>query len=102
MRFWTTTIASLAIVGTLTSPAFAQGGAEGTTFADETVMMVRPSGQIVRRQVADAAMSEMMMKDARPMAVDTILMMHGGKMYVVTDKRMSDGKMISERIMTTQ
>jgi hypothetical protein len=98
MKFWITTIASLAVMATLASPAFAQGGAEGAMFSEGTVLMVTPSGQIMRRQVTDAAMVNMMTSDATPMTAGTMIMMHGGKMYVVHDKKMSDGKMISEKL----
>jgi hypothetical protein len=99
MKVWTKTIASLALIGTFALPAFAQGGAEGTMFTNDTVLMVTPSGQIMRRQMTDAAMSEMMIKEATPMTAGTMIMMHGGKMYMLPDKKMSDGKMISEKMM---
>jgi hypothetical protein len=99
MKVWTKTIACLAVIGTFATPVFAQGGAEGTMFTNDTVLIVTPSGQIMRRQMVDAAMSEMMIKDATPMTAGTMIMMHGGKMYMVSDKKMPDGKMISEKMM---
>jgi hypothetical protein len=48
----------------------------------------------------DPAIREMMMKDAMPMTTGVMMMMHGGRMYTVTDKKMPNGKMLSDMVMS--
>lgn len=98
MSYFKQIIVSVAFVGALASPAFAQGGGEGTMFMDETMLMATPNGAVVKKPM-DKAMQEMMMKEAMPMTAGVMMMMHDGKMYMVTDKKMSNGKMMSDMVM---
>ena len=99
MKIWTTTIATAALIATLASPAYAQGGGEGANFMDDTMLMTTPSGKVIRKQVTDPKMSEMMMQGAMPMTAGTMMMMHGGKMYTVPDRKMPDGTTLHEMMM---
>jgi hypothetical protein len=51
--------------------------------------------------MADKAMMDMMMRGATPLRPGTTVMMHGGKMYMIPDRKMSNGRMLSEEIMRT-
>jgi hypothetical protein len=59
-------------------------------------MMVAPSGEVLEKQKADIAFLSMATKDVLPVPPGTMLVMHGGKLYVITDKKMADGHMMSE------
>ena len=98
MKIWTTTIATAALIATLASPAYAQSG-EGGNFVDNTMLMTTPSGKVIRKQVTDPKMSEMMMQGAMPMTAGTMMMMHGGKMYMVPDRKMPDGTTLHDMMM---
>ncbi len=93
-------IISLVLIGTVAGPAFAAGEGGASSLQNNTLLMTTPSGAIVQKMVMDQAMADMMVKDAMPMTAGVIHMMHGGKMYMVTDKKMPDGKMLSEFMMT--
>ncbi len=99
MQFFKQAIASLALMGALASPAFAEGQAR-SALTENTMLMTTPSGEVVQMNITDPAMKDLMMKDAMPMTDHVMMMMHGGKMYMVHDKKMPDGKMLSDMMMT--
>ena len=78
-----------------TAPAFA----EDMMMKDGTMMMVMPDGKMMNMPASDKTMSDMMMKDGKVMSGTHIMMMSGGKMYMMDDKKMSDGKMMSDHMM---
>ena len=59
----------------------------------ETMMMM-PNGQMGSMMVTDKAMTDAMMKTAKPMDNCVMMMMGGdGKMYMMDDMKMADGMM---------
>jgi len=95
MKYITKVIASLALLGALAGPAFAAGEGGPGIYGENQVVVTLPSGN-VQTKTADAAMMDMMMKEAAPMASGIVMMMHGGKMYFMTDHKMPNGKMMSD------
>lgn len=77
------------------APAFAQD----MMMKDGTIMMMMPDGRMSSMPMSDKMMSDMMMKDGKVMGASQIMMMSGGKIYMMEDKKMSDGKMMSEHMM---
>ncbi len=79
-----------------------RAGAElegGMMMKDGMMMMMMPDGRMSRMQKSDKMMSEMMMKEGKPMTGTHMMMMSGGKMYMMEDKKMSDGRMMSDMMM---
>ncbi len=62
-------------------------------------MVIIPSGQGVRRQIADPAMAGMIMKNAKPVGAGMIFFMHDGKMYMTKDGPEAGGRTLSAMIM---
>lgn len=91
-------IASLLILGSLASPAFAQGENADRPYGSGTWTFTTPSGEVTRRTLTPAMTAELT-KDASPMTVGTMMVMHDGKMYIVLDKKMANGKMLSDMAM---
>jgi hypothetical protein len=87
---------SLTLVGALASPAFA--GGDGADFMEGQMIMPSATGMVITKPI-DTATREMMMKDAMPMTPGVMMMMHGGKMYTITDKKQPNGKMLSDMAM---
>ena len=81
--------------------ALAQGAPPGSPSWENTVLMVSPDGSVVQKRVTDRAMMDTMMRGATPMRPGTMVMVHGGKMYMIPDKKMSNGRMLSEEVMRT-
>ena len=91
-------IASLLVLGSLVSPAFAQGETPDKPYGAGVMTFTTPTGTITRRTVPPAMMAEMT-KGVMPMTAGTMMMMHEGKMYMMPDKMMPNGKMMSDMAM---
>lgn len=79
-----------------TAGAFA---ADGMMMKDGMMMMVMPDGHMSKMMKADKSTMDMMMKDGKPMTGAHMMMMSGGKMYMMEDKQMANGKMMSDGMM---
>ena len=77
--------------------ALAQGAPPGSSWQD-TVIMIAPNGSVVQRTITDRSMMNMMMQGATPLRPGTMVMVHNGKMYMIPDKKMSNGRMLSEEV----
>lgn len=96
MRRWSMVLAAAALATVAAAPAFA---AETMMRKGETVMMM-PNGQMARMMHTDKAMTDAMMKDAKPMDGCVMMMMGSdGKMYMANDMQMANGKMACESAM---
>jgi len=96
MRRWSMVLAATGLATVAASPAFA---AETMMRKGETVMMM-PNGAMARMMHTDKAMTDAMMKDAKPMDACVVMMMGSdGKMYMTNDMKMADGKMACESAM---
>ncbi len=83
-------------------PAHAQDMKDGMMMMkDGSTMMMMPDGRMSSMSAtpADKMTMDMMMKDGKVMAMPMMMMMSGGKVYMMEDKKMSDGKMMSEHMM---
>ena len=92
------TILALAAACALASPAFAQG--EGSTLRDNSVMIVMPNGHMTTRAMTDRTMLDAMVQKGKPLTAGQMLVMSGGKLYIVEDYKMPDGKMMSDILMS--
>lgn len=101
MRYLARSLASFALVAGLATSALAQGegGRPEVNFKPETFRLVMPDGKVVEKKMTDQHMKEMMANGAMPMTAGVIMMMHDGKMYMVQDKKMPNGKMLSDVMM---
>ena len=64
-------------------------------------MMVMPDGKMATMKTMDDKMMSMMKGQAKPMDKAVIMMMGSdGKMYMMEDAKMPDGKMMSESMMS--
>ena len=86
-----------AVVAALTFPAVAADGSSGL-IKKGAVMMVRPDGStMMMDSMEKGAMSDAMMKSAKPMSSCMMVMMgDDGKMYVLDDMTMSDGAKVCD------
>ena len=63
-------------------------------------MMVMPDGKMATMKTMDDKMMSMMKDQAKPMDKAVIMMMGtDGKMYMMEDTKMPDGKMMSDSMM---
>lgn len=99
MSYIRSTIFALAASCSLAGPALAQGG--GSDLRDLSVMFVMPDGRMMMRTMTDRAMVDALVQRGKPLAAGQALVMRGGKVYIVDDYKMADGKMLSEILMST-
>jgi hypothetical protein len=97
MRVFKQAVVGLAMLGALAAPAIAAEGGEGHwQLTDGMVITTLPNGAVVQKKVTDATTAATLMKEATPLAAGVMIMMHDGKVYMITDKKMPNGKMLSE------
>lgn len=89
------TALGLIIACTFTLPALAAD----TKMKDGAMMMMTPDGKMMVMDKPDQMMSDMMMKEGKPMAGNMMMMMHRGKMMMMEDEKMDNGKMMSDMTM---
>jgi len=79
-------------------PAFAM---DAMTMKKGETSYMMPDGTMGTVATTDATMTAEMMKTAKPMDNCMMMMMgEDGKMYMVEDRKMADGKMACESMMT--
>ena len=94
----TLTIAAVAAFA-LATPALAQ---DEMMMQNNGAMMISPTGQMMMTESMDKSMIKMAMKSAAEVEDGTIFFMSGGKLYMVKDMKMENGKMMSEGMMMEQ
>ena len=79
-------------------PAFAM---EATTMKSGETVFVMPNGQMSSMVLTDQAMINALMAKAKPIEECEMVMMGAdGKAYVVSDRRMANGKTACQTVMT--
>ncbi len=97
-RIRTLAVANLTTLA-LSTAAFAQ---DPMMMKDNGAMAVMPTGEMMMMETMDPAMMEMAMKNAEPVSAGTIFFMTDGKLYMMQDMKMENGKMMSEGMMMQQ
>ena len=70
------------------------------TMHDGQWMMMMPNNGHMHVMQGDAAMNEMMKQHGKPVPGNMIMMMHDGKVMMMEDMKMPDGKTMSEHMAT--
>jgi hypothetical protein len=94
MRHW---FATVALVGLLSAPAFA---GESNGFQDGDVTIYTRSGGIIHMMITDKKLLDEITRDAMVLPDDPMIVVHNGKTYMVKDRMMPNGHMLSQ-VMTT-
>lgn len=79
----------------LAGPAFAQ--AEGVMH-DNTVIFIAKNGRMTTMATVDKAMMDTIVREGKVVSNSMIFVMAGGKLYMIEDHKMADGKMLSEHL----
>jgi hypothetical protein len=97
MRATTLLLGAAGIMTVLAVPAFAM---DSSMMSKGETVMVMPDGKMATMPMMDDKMSMAVMKMAKPMDKPMIMMMGSdGKMYMMEDATMPDGKMMSDDMM---
>lgn len=98
-RFLLTAAAGLALTCAVTQAAFAEGEGSGPPFPENGTIYITSIGNVFHKTLSAAEMSKLMQQGATELKAGAILTMHDGKIYIVQDHKMNDGKMLAEEIM---
>lgn len=86
-------------VGALSLPALA----DEMAMKDNMMMMMAPDGKMATMPISDPKMAKemggMMEKHGKVVSHNMMMMMYDGKMYMMQDTKMSNGKMMSDEMM---
>ena len=77
-------------------PALAGESVEVSNLAPSTILMISPTGKVSSMKMTDKMMMDMAMKEGTPLTGSIMLVMNQGKLYLLQDKMMPNGKMLSE------
>lgn len=103
MRLFRTALLSCALAALLGGTAQAQGDQGDQQLSvsqlrDGWAVAITPGGKMTRRSNISPEMLRELMKDARPMSTASIMFMRDNKVYVVPDRSMQGGTMLSEQM----
>jgi hypothetical protein len=79
--------------------AFAQGESNFPPFPENGVVFITQNGSYTRKTLSNAEMDSLMKQSATAVPTGVLLLRHDGKLYMVHDHKMSDGRMVSEMVM---
>lgn len=88
-------VAGVLLLGTLAAPAFA---ATDRVDPMEGVVIMMSKGGITQTMVSDSKTLDQIVQGAKEIDANSIVVSHNGKMFLVTDHKMPDGRMISTLI----
>ena len=94
LNFKTVAIAALAACA-FSLPALA----DEMKMQEGQVVIMMTDGQMHVIKTPDKAMSDMLMQHGDAMPAGVMMMMHGGKMMIMGDKKTDDGKMMFDAMM---
>ncbi|MEO6923685.1 MAG: hypothetical protein ABI142_07660 [Bryocella sp.] len=80
----------------------AMAASEGAMAKPNTMMMTGPDGRMMSVEMNQQMMDNAAIKAAKPMPGTQMMFMKNGKMYVIKDSKMPDGKMWSEHMGMTR
>ena len=95
------TLATALALTLLSGAALAQGEPPGSASWEDSVLMVGPNGQVTRHRLTDRAMMDAVMREAQPLDEHSMVVVHGGRMYVVHDHKMPSGRFLSTELQGT-
>ena len=101
MKLLRTAALGLSLFGAAAIVPFAPAARAGesvevSNLAPSTILMISPTGKVSSMKMTDKMMMDMTMKEGTPLTGSVMLVMTDGKLYLLQDKMMPDGKMLSE------
>jgi hypothetical protein len=93
MRTYRRLALGMALAAAMPALALAQGGpGPGQSYVE----LIYPNGKIMMVPIFGKKDLDMMMEHAKPMGGPVMIMMSGGKAYMLEDMKMSTGRSLSE------
>jgi hypothetical protein len=100
MKTLTKVLIATAMLGAFAAPAFAQdtmNSEAGILMKDGDAMYVGANGKVHKFKSTSKEANAMMMEKGTAVPAGAIFHWSGGKLYMIQDAKMADGKMMSDR-----
>jgi alcohol dehydrogenase YqhD (iron-dependent ADH family) len=90
-----------ALATTLSLPAFAATGPSGDNMPNGSMLIVWPDGSVARVHILDSNAVNSAMQQATQETRPTMVIVEQGHAYLVPDRQMANGKMMSDNMSDT-
>lgn len=102
MSVLTRILSGLALAGVLSVPTFAATSPQqGDSLPNGSMLIIWPDGTIARVHIIDSSTADSAMQQATQAAHPTMVIVENGHAYLVPDRQMADGKMMSDDMSDT-
>jgi len=102
MNALTRILSGLALAGALSVPTFAATSPQqGDSLPNGSMLIIWPDGTVARVHIIDPSTSDSAMQQATQATQPTMVIVENGHAYLVPDRQMSNGKMMSDDMSDT-
>ncbi len=102
MSVLTRILSGLALAGVLSVPTFAATSPQqGDSLPNGSMLIIWPDGTIARVHIINSSTADSAMQQATQAAHPTMVIVENGHAYLVPDRQMADGKMMSDDMSDT-
>jgi alcohol dehydrogenase YqhD (iron-dependent ADH family) len=102
MSALTRILSGLALAGALSVPTFAATGPQqGDSLPNGSMLIIWPDGTMARVHIIDSSAADSAMQQATQATQPTIVIVENGHAYLVPDRQMANGKMMSDDMSDT-
>jgi hypothetical protein len=100
MTALTRILSGIALAGALSIPTFAATG-PSDSMPNGSMLIVWPDGSVARVHIIDSSAVDSAMQQATQTTTPTMVIVEGVHAYLVPDRKMDNGKMMSEAMSDT-
>ena len=94
-------LSGIALAGALSIPAFAATSPQGDAMPNGSMLIIWPDGTTARVQIIDSSTANAAMQQATQATAPTMVIVEDGHAYLVPDRKMDNGKMMSDTMSDT-
>ena len=95
-------VSGLALAGALSVPTFAATGLQqGDSLPNGSMLIIWPDGTLARVHIIDSSAADSAMQQATQATQPTMVIVENGHAYLVPDRQMANGKMMSDDMSDT-
>jgi alcohol dehydrogenase YqhD (iron-dependent ADH family) len=102
MSALTRILSGLALAGALSVPTFAATGPQqGDSLPNGSMLIIWPDGTMAHVHIIDSSTADSAMQQATQATQPTMVIVENGHAYLIPDKQMANGKMMSDDMSDT-
>jgi alcohol dehydrogenase YqhD (iron-dependent ADH family) len=101
MTALTRILSGIALAGALSIPAFAATSPQGDAMPNGSMLIIWPDGTMARVHIINSSTANAAMQQATQATTPTMVIVEDGHAYLVPDRKMDNGKMMSDAMSDT-